>query len=55
MKYPVAVLFQIPKQPLYDGKKEDALIAETYRVTAERVAATLETAVEQAGSDPRAG
>ncbi|WP_294174310.1 transcriptional regulator BetI [uncultured Sphingomonas sp.] len=31
-----------------------ALIAETYRVTAERVAATLETAVEQAGSDPRA-
>jgi AcrR family transcriptional regulator len=32
----------------------DALIAETYRVTAERVAATLETAVEQAGSDPRA-
>jgi AcrR family transcriptional regulator len=32
----------------------DALIAETYRVTAERVAATLETAVEQAGPDPRA-
>jgi AcrR family transcriptional regulator len=32
----------------------DALIAETYRVTAERVAATLEKAVEQAGSDSRA-
>lgn len=32
----------------------DVLIAETYRVTAERVAATLEKAVEQAGSDPRA-
>ena len=30
VKYPVAVLFQIPKQPLYDGKKEDALIAETF-------------------------
>ncbi len=30
VKYPVAVLFQIPKQPLYNGKKEDALIAETF-------------------------
>jgi PhoPQ-activated pathogenicity-related protein len=30
VKYPVAVLFQIPKQPLYGGKKEDALIAETF-------------------------
>lgn len=27
---PVAFLFGIPKQPLYDGKKEDALIAETF-------------------------
>jgi PhoPQ-activated pathogenicity-related protein len=30
VKFPVAVLFQIPKQPLYNGKKEDALIAETF-------------------------
>ena len=27
---PIAFLFGIPKQPLYDGKKEDALIAETF-------------------------
>ena len=27
---PVAILFGIPKQPLYGGKKEDALIAETF-------------------------
>ncbi|QEL17271.1 PhoPQ-activated pathogenicity-related family protein [Limnoglobus roseus] len=30
VKAPVAVLWGIPKQPLYDGKKEDALIAETF-------------------------
>jgi PhoPQ-activated pathogenicity-related protein len=27
---PIAILYGIPKQPLYDGKKEDALIAETF-------------------------
>lgn len=30
VKAPVAILWGIPKQPLYDGKKEDALIAETF-------------------------
>jgi PhoPQ-activated pathogenicity-related protein len=30
VKAPVAILFGIPKQPLYGGKKEDALIAETF-------------------------
>ncbi len=27
---PIAVLYGIPKQPLFEGKKEDALIAETF-------------------------
>ena len=27
---PIAILFNIPNQPLYGGKKEDALIAETF-------------------------
>jgi PhoPQ-activated pathogenicity-related protein len=30
IKAPVAFLFGIPKQPLFGGKKEDALIAETF-------------------------
>ena len=30
MKAPVAFLFNIPNQPLLEGKKEDALIAETF-------------------------
>ena len=30
VKAPVAFLFGIPKQPLFGGKKEDALIAETF-------------------------
>lgn len=30
VKAPIAILFGIPKQPLYGGKREDALIAETF-------------------------
>jgi PhoPQ-activated pathogenicity-related protein len=30
VKAPVAILYGIPKQPLFGGKKEDALIAETF-------------------------
>ena len=27
---PIAILYGVPKQPLFGGKKEDALIAETF-------------------------
>ncbi len=30
IKAPIAILYDIPNQPLLDGKKEDALIAETF-------------------------
>lgn len=30
LKAPIAVLFDIPNQPLYDGRREDALIAYTF-------------------------
>lgn len=30
VKAPIAILFGVPKQPLYDGKAEDALVAESF-------------------------
>ena len=31
LKVPVAILLHVPQQPIFDGKREDQIIAHTFR------------------------